>query len=66
MMSIVVNKEYREIENRKIECYTLNGELILDPPELINKLQASGVDIRPAQMKFIATKHKVPKDLYEK
>lgn len=65
-MSIVVNKEYREIENRKIECYTLNGELILDPTELITKLQANGVDIRPAQMKFIATKHKVPKDLYEK
>lgn len=65
-MSIVVNREYREIENHKIECYTLDGELILDPTELITKLQSKGINIRPAQMKFIATKHKVPRELYEK
>ena len=65
-MSIIINKEYREIENHRIECYTIDGELVLDLSELINKLQSKGIEIRPAQMKFITTKHKVPKDIYEK
>lgn len=65
-MPMIINREYCELGNSKSECYTLNGEIIIDLPELITKLKAIGVDISLAQMKFIKTKHRVPKDIYKR
>lgn len=65
-MSIILNKEYVEIGNHKIECYTVDGEIIADSKELPAYLKSKGIDIRPAQLQFITTKHRVPKDIYDK
>lgn len=62
-MSIIVNRRYND--NREI-CYTLNGEVMSSPPDLLTGLRKLGVNISADRLKFITNKHRVPRDLYEK
>lgn len=61
-MSIIIDRRYDS--EHKI-YYTLNGEPMSSPPDLLANLRILGVDISADRLKFITTKHRVPRDLYE-
>jgi hypothetical protein len=56
-MLIKLSKCY---DNHHDVIYKINGEVI-DSHEVVSKLALLGVDIKPAQLQFITTKHRVPK-----
>lgn len=64
-MSIVITRDYREVDGEQRECYRINDQILTNSSNLLNELHKIGVDITAAQMKFIATKHSIPRRLYE-
>lgn len=56
-MPIKLNRCY---DNHHDVIYKINGE-VASPHEVVDRLALLGVDIRPAQLQFIVSKHRVPK-----
>ena len=64
-MSIVITRDYREVDGEQRECYRINDQIVTNSSNLLNELHKIGADITAAQMKFIANKHSMPRRLYE-